>query len=147
MQLNSKCRLCGDRDEMINHIISKCSKLAQKEYKTRYDWVSKVIHRKLCKKFKFEHTTKWYMHNSASVLENETHKLQWDLGTFFTIFLSSDSFLVTRRSRLKISNQLKFSLPQIVKLFELPGLRRVSPPAILARQGWVYHLVPEVPQK
>ena len=30
-QQNSKCRLCGDRDETINHIISKCSKLAQKE--------------------------------------------------------------------------------------------------------------------
>ena len=33
----SKCRLCGDRDETINHIISECSKLTQKEYKTRYD--------------------------------------------------------------------------------------------------------------
>ena len=30
-QQNSKCRLCGDRDETINHIISECSKLAQKE--------------------------------------------------------------------------------------------------------------------
>ena len=26
------------------HIISECSKLAQKEYKTRHDWVDKVIH-------------------------------------------------------------------------------------------------------
>ena len=34
----SECRLCGDRDETINHIISECSKLAQKEYKTRHDW-------------------------------------------------------------------------------------------------------------
>ena len=25
-QQNSKCRLCGDRDETINHIISECSK-------------------------------------------------------------------------------------------------------------------------
>ena len=32
-QQNSKYRLCGDRDETINHIISECSKLAQKEYK------------------------------------------------------------------------------------------------------------------
>ena len=40
-QQNSKCRLCGDRDETINHIISECSKLAQKEYKTRRDWVGK----------------------------------------------------------------------------------------------------------
>ena len=34
---NSKCKLCGDRDETINHIISESSKLAQKEYKTRQD--------------------------------------------------------------------------------------------------------------
>ena len=25
MQQNSKCRLCGDRDKTINHIISECS--------------------------------------------------------------------------------------------------------------------------
>ena len=36
-QQNSKCRLCGDRDETINHIISECSKLAKKEYKARHD--------------------------------------------------------------------------------------------------------------
>ena len=37
MQQNSKCRLRGDRDEIINHIISECSNLAQREYKTRYN--------------------------------------------------------------------------------------------------------------
>ena len=31
-QQNNKCKLCGDRDETINYIISECSKLAQKEY-------------------------------------------------------------------------------------------------------------------
>ena len=36
-QQNSKCKLSGDRDETINHILSECSKLAQKEYKTRHD--------------------------------------------------------------------------------------------------------------
>ena len=30
-QQNSRYRLCGDRDKTINHIISKCSKLAQKD--------------------------------------------------------------------------------------------------------------------
>ena len=43
-QQNSKCRLCGDRDETINHIISECSKLSQREYKARHDWVGKGIH-------------------------------------------------------------------------------------------------------
>ena len=37
----------------INHIISECSKLAQREYKIRQDWVGMVIHWELCKKFKF----------------------------------------------------------------------------------------------
>ena len=78
MQQNSKCRLCGDRDETINHIISECSKLAQKENKTRHDWVGKGIHWEMCKKLKFDHTNKWYMHNPEPVLENNIHKLLWD---------------------------------------------------------------------
>ena len=53
---NSKCRLYGDWDKTTNHKINGCSKLVQKEYKTRYDWVAKVIHLELCKKFKFDHT-------------------------------------------------------------------------------------------
>ena len=72
MQQSSKCRLCGERDETINHIISKCSRLAQKEYKARHDWVGKVIHWEMCKKFKFDHANKWYMPNPAPVLENDT---------------------------------------------------------------------------
>ena len=69
------CRLCIDRSEMINHITSECSKLGQKDYKTWYDWMGKVIHWELCKKFRFEHTKKWYMHNPEPVLENEMHKM------------------------------------------------------------------------
>ena len=49
MQQNRKCRLCGDGDETINHIISECSKLAQKD-KCRHDWVGKGIHWEICKK-------------------------------------------------------------------------------------------------
>ena len=71
-QQNSKCRLRGDRDETINNIISECSKLAQKGYKTRHDCVSKVILWELCKKFRFNQTKQWYMHNPT---KNDTHKL------------------------------------------------------------------------
>ena len=68
-QQNSKCRLCGDRDETINHIISECSKLAQKEYKAGHDWVGKVIHWEMYRKFQFDHTNKWHMYNPAPVLK------------------------------------------------------------------------------
>ena len=73
-QCNSRFRLCGNWDETINHI-SKCNKLVQKEFKTRYDWLGKFLHWELCKKFKFDHTNKCYGCNPESVLENVTHKL------------------------------------------------------------------------
>ena len=95
-QQNSKCRLCDDRDETINHIISECSKLAQKEYKERHDWVGKVIHCEMCRKFQFEHTNKWYMHNPAPVLENDTHKLLWDFN------IQTDHLIPARRPDLII---------------------------------------------
>ena len=36
-QGDSLCRVCGKVDESIDYIVSGCSKLAQKEYKRRYD--------------------------------------------------------------------------------------------------------------
>ena len=98
-QQNSKCRLCGDRDETINHIISECSKLAQKEYKVIHDWVGRVIHWEMCKKFKFDHTNKWYMHNPAPVLENDTHKLIWDFN------MQTDHLISARTPDLKINKK------------------------------------------
>ena len=47
-QQNCRCRLYNE--ETIHHIISKCSKLEEKGYKTKNDWVNEVINWKLCKK-------------------------------------------------------------------------------------------------
>ena len=96
-----KCRRCGDRDETINHIISECSKLAQRENKARRDWVGKVIHWEMSKKSKFDHTNKWYMHNPAPVLENAAHKLLWDFN------IQTDHLIPARRQDLIIISKKK----------------------------------------
>ena len=90
---------CSDRDETINRIISGCSKLAQKEHKARHDWVGKVIHWEMCKKFKFDLANKWYMHNPAHILENDTHKLLWDFD------IQTDHLISARRLDLIIINK------------------------------------------
>ena len=97
-QQNSKC---GNRGETINHIMSECSKLAQKEYKARHDWVGKMIHWEMCKKFRFDHTNKWYLHNPALVLENDTHKLLREFN------LQTDHLIPARRPNLIIINKKK----------------------------------------
>ena len=76
------------------------TKLAQ-EYKARHDWVGKVIHREMYKKFKFDHTNKWYIHNPSPVLENDMHKLLWDFN------IQMDHLIPARRPDLIIINKKK----------------------------------------
>ena len=71
----SKCSLGKDRNETVNNTISEYSKLVEKEYKTRHDWVGKVIHWWLGKRLKLYHAYKWYMQKSESVQENEMIKI------------------------------------------------------------------------
>ena len=43
-QGDSLCRLRRKVHESINHIVSRCSKLAQKEYKRRHHNLGKIVH-------------------------------------------------------------------------------------------------------
>ena len=52
----------------------------------------------MCKKFKFDHNNKWYIHNQAPVLENDTHKLLWDFD------IHTDYLISARRPELIIIN-------------------------------------------
>ena len=89
---NSKCRLCGYRNETINR---ECSKLVQKEHKTRHDWVSK--------KFKLDLSNKWSIHNPESIRENETYKVLWDFE------IQTDHRILASRQDLVILNKRKKS--------------------------------------
>ena len=70
-QQNCKFRLCGNRNETINHINYE---LVQKDCKTRHDRVDQVIQGEFAKSLNLN---KWYTHNPESVLENETHNVPW----------------------------------------------------------------------
>ena len=52
-------------------------------------------------KFSFDHTKKWHIHNSAPVLENDTHKLQWDFN------IRMDHQIPPRRPDLILINKKK----------------------------------------
>ena len=54
------CRMCNKAEETVFHIVSKCSKMAQTEYKGRHDKLG--IHWDLCKKWGVQVKAKWYDH-------------------------------------------------------------------------------------
>ena len=91
---------------------------AQKEYKARHDWVGKVIHWEMCRKFQFDHTNKWYKHNPAPVQENDSHKLLWDFKT------QTDHLIPARRPDLIIINKRK-GICKIVD-FAVPADHRIN---------------------
>ena len=63
-----------------------------------------MIHWEISKKLKFDHMDKWYMHNPASLQDNDTHKL---LGDFA---IQMDHLISTRKSDLIIINKKKENL-------------------------------------
>ena len=77
---NPLCRMCGKRGESVQHIISECEKLAQKEYKRRHDNVAKRIHWELCRKHALDRKERWYDHNPDGTAENNDVKLLWDIN-------------------------------------------------------------------
>ena len=66
------------------------------------------------KKFKFDHSNKWYIHKPTPVLENDTHKLLWDFD------IHTDHLISARRLDLIIINKKKMN--KIVKIVDFAVL-------------------------
>jgi hypothetical protein len=75
-ETDSKCRLCQQHDETIDHIISACPLLAKEQYVKRHDKVSAQIHFNICKETEVQLDKKhWYEHVPNSVVTNQGGKV------------------------------------------------------------------------
>ena len=73
-----KCRLCKEKEETVDHLISACSKIAQTDYKDRHNKVASLLHCNLCKKYHLPAADKWWKHKIEKVLQNNEAKILWD---------------------------------------------------------------------
>ena len=96
---SSLCRLCGEKEENVSHIISSCKMLAQNEYKCRHDKICSNVHWNLCKKFGFDVSDKWYQHRIDKVLESEKVKILWDFD------MQTDRVIEHRRPDILLINK------------------------------------------
>jgi hypothetical protein len=75
-ETDSKCRLCQQLDETIDHIISACPILAKEHYVKRHDKVSAQIHFNIYKEIAVQLDKKhWYEHVPKSVVTNQGGKV------------------------------------------------------------------------
>ena len=98
-QRDSLCRVCRKVDESIDHIVSGCSKLAQKEYKRRHNNLGKIVHCKVARKCNFEAGDEWYEHEPESDLENKDYEIFWDFS------IQTNHVIKARRSDLAVVNK------------------------------------------
>ena len=117
-QGDSLCRVCRKVDESIDHIVSGCCKLAQKEYKRRHGSLGKIVHWKLARKCNFEAGDKWYEHEPEILLENEDYKILWDFS------IQTDHVIEARRPDLVVVVKTERSCKIID--FAVPGDSRIE---------------------
>ena len=100
-QQKSKCGFCDHRDKMINHIVSESSKQTLEVYKTRHDWVEKVIPWELCNRLKFDHTDKYFMNKPESDQENVSKKIlrDFEIKTYHLIPARRPDLVIINKKR------------------------------------------------
>ena len=104
-QEQTKCGMWSRDDKTINHIVSECSKLAQREYKRRHGWIRRRIHWEICRANGIQVKSKWYEHQPATVIENDSCKILWD----FTV--QKDHFITARKPGMIFTNKKTLWMP------------------------------------
>ncbi|XP_015767934.1 PREDICTED: uncharacterized protein LOC107346646 [Acropora digitifera] len=80
-KVESKCRMCSQHEETVDHIVSGCEVLAKTQYIYRHDKAAAYLHWNICQDHDIEVTDKWYEHKPESVTHNKDSKItiMWDM--------------------------------------------------------------------
>jgi hypothetical protein len=79
-ETESRCRLCKEYEETIDHLTSGCHILAKNVYVTRHDKVCTHLHYSICKILGIETTEKWYPHKPKPVRQHKDITVLWNQG-------------------------------------------------------------------
>ncbi|XP_068720702.1 uncharacterized protein [Montipora capricornis] len=73
------CRICGQFQETIDHIVAGCPELAKTESLHRHDKATSYLHWKICKDLNINVEEKWYEHEPQTVTERDNITILWDM--------------------------------------------------------------------
>ena len=73
-----KCRLCGEKNETVHHIVSGCKMLCGTQYLYRHNQVAKYIHWQILKDLNVKVSDTWLKHVPTEVTLKDGIKVLWD---------------------------------------------------------------------
>jgi hypothetical protein len=97
-EIESRCRLCKEYEEAIDHLTSGCPILTKSEYVIRHDKVCAHLHYSICKTLFIETTENWYSHIPKSVCQHEDITVLWNQG------IQTDRKVLANRPDIIIKN-------------------------------------------
>ena len=75
------CRVCGQSEETIVHLLSACPKLATSVYLYRHNLIAGALHWHLLKTYVIPCGSKsWFTHKPPPVIKTSTVKILWDFS-------------------------------------------------------------------
>ena len=76
--IDSLCRLCHNKTESIDHILTGCETLAPTEYLRRHNNAASYMHWVICKDHNVQVAEKWYQHEPAKITNKDHITIMWD---------------------------------------------------------------------
>ena len=108
--------MCGETSEKVISRVNS-QNLLRENTKESMTYVTRMVHWKLCEKFKLEKSEKYYLRSPQTVSENIYHKLIWDMN------IQCDNVIVERRPDIVIVD--KTEKTAIIIDAAIPGDRRI----------------------
>lgn len=76
---NVKCRMCGLKEESLDHLLSGCTVLAPKQHLERHNDVGKILYQAIIRQYMEETEMEpYYNFNPPPIKENEKYRIYWD---------------------------------------------------------------------
>ena len=73
-----KCWFCDKSKEIVDHLVSGCSRMTPNENLQTHDRVSQYIYGKICQHYNAPYVKNWYKHKPQKAVEIESPTILWD---------------------------------------------------------------------
>ena len=95
------CRICGQFQETIDHIVAGCPQLAKAEYLHRHNKAVTYLHWNICNEMNIDTNEKWCKHEPQTVTEKDNITILWDMP------IQTDHEMKSNRPDIVIKNKLE----------------------------------------
>ena len=105
------CRICGQFQETADHLVSGCPELAKTEYIQRHNKAAAYLRWTIRKHYNVKVQDKHYEHEPATVTENQTATILWDMPIQSDKEIKANRPVVVKDKKEKTCLLIDMSIP------------------------------------